>query len=73
VSVPPPCHACGRHVFPMGDKVGGELCLEQDIAGVAEAIRLAIADLADPEARDALRNILDIATRHQKTPVGGVS
>lgn len=53
--------------------MGGELCLEQDIAGVAEAIRLAIADLADPEARDALRNILDIATRHQKTPVGGVS
>jgi hypothetical protein len=53
----------------MGDKVGGELCLEQDIAGVIAAIKYARGDIADPEARDALRNILDIATRHQNTSV----
>lgn len=69
MALPAPCPSCGRHVFPMGDKVGGELCLEQDIAGVIAAIKYARGDIADPEARDALRNILDIATRHQNTSV----
>jgi hypothetical protein len=53
----------------MGDREGGDLCRQSDIAGIAVAVRRALEEVSVGNPAWAhLQNILDIAERHAKIP-----